>query len=189
MYGGSILFILGTESLVKLLILNTELVTKLLEFAFAAAYAGETLAVVGGKDKLQSLSSGIQNLRAVRLDLCALIGSSKRIHAGSYQSASLGRLNETDTAVADFIGITKEAQRRDLYARLMGSVQDRCSFRNGHRDSVNFHINHFNFICHSCFLPYCLLIALNLQFAMQAPHFTHLAESIAIEASLWPGAM
>jgi hypothetical protein len=30
---------------------------------------------------------------------------------------------------------------------------------------------------------------LNLQFAMQAPHFTHFEASIAIEASLWPGAM
>ena len=64
----------------------------------------------------------------------------------------------------------------------LSGFQNGATLLYGIVNTVDLYSNHIHFVHFP--LSYFLEIALNLQVATQAPHFTHLAESICMEANL-----
>ena len=84
----------------EVLIINSVLPAKLLQFAVPASYAGKAFFIMIRKKQLQGLLSGFDQSWSIGVYLHPFID---RMHAGGYQISGSFHFNHAHTASADFI--------------------------------------------------------------------------------------
>ncbi len=161
---------------------------EVLQLAVAALLALEAVVRVVAEDQLEDSLAGVEGAG----------GGGEHLHAfhhvggaGRGQVAATLHFDHADAAATGFVfeihSVELEiAERRDVDAGHAGSLEDGGAFGDLYRLVIYGEINHINVSLIKCYL---MEIAPNLQLPIQAPHLMHLVLSIAIEASLWPGAM
>ena len=135
-----------------------------------------------GKKELNGHFAGFHNLFGVGFDNHTL---RNRHYAGSNEGTSLFNLNNTDTASADFVSALHVAESGNFDTCQSGGFENCviCGHAKGHAVYCNINIFHYGTL-----LSYFLIIALNLQVPIQAPHLIHLAVSISYAGFFLPGA-
>ena len=141
MRGGVVELVVRVRALVARFVIYAELFAELLQFAAAAAHAGEALAVVRGEDKLQGDFAGIAHLFCICKDLHAFI---HRVNTGGNQASRTLDLHHADPARADFIDILEVTQRRDLDPGIARRFEDRNAVGHTQGHAVDFDIDHFH---------------------------------------------
>ena len=154
--------------------------SELLKFAVCGSYARHTLLLVIGKNKFERDLSGSNYLRSIGEHFHTLFYFYK---ASGLKVFSSGNFYYAHTARTLIGYVLKVAKRGNIYTDSLSGVQNSGAGRNGNGYSVYLQIYHIHDL-----ISYFLLIALNLQLAIQAPHLIHLSVSIFMDASLCPGA-
>ena len=110
-----------------------------LQFAGAAAVAGQAFSVMGGEQQFQRELAGTAALGRVGLDLHAL---ADRIHAGRYESARARGFHNAHTAGTHAVDVLEVAQRGYLHARGLGGLKYGAPFGDGYAYTVDFQVDH-----------------------------------------------
>ena len=139
--GAFVFFVLDVLACEAVFVVNTEVAAELLQFTAAAADAGETFFLVGGKDEFKVGLSGSHNLGAVRSDFHAVryFGN-----AGSHEASCALYFNEAETASADLVDVLEVAEGGNIDFRDSGSVDDLAAGGNFIIAAVNFYSNHIH---------------------------------------------
>ena len=112
-------------------LVDAEIMGQILQFAGAAAAAGQALHPVVGEQQLQGHLPGVPDFLGIGPDLHSLIDG---IHAGGDEALGTLDLHHADPAGADLIEILQITQRGDLDP---GQI---CSLNNG-RTGGGLHFN------------------------------------------------
>jgi hypothetical protein len=134
---GRVVKLIGGLEAFKSMRINSVLKAELLKLAVGGTRAGETVHIVGGKDKLESCLSCGSDLCGVGLNLHT-VGNG--VYAGGNKTASAGSLNNTDTASADFVLFLHIAESGNLHACCAGSLENGGALRHADSYAVNCNI-------------------------------------------------
>jgi hypothetical protein len=134
---GRVVKLVGRLESLECMRIYTVLKAKLLKLAIGRTRAGETVHIVGGKNKLKGSLSCSSNLGGVSLDSHAL---GYGVNAGGNKTASTCSLNNTDTASADLILFLHIAESRNFYTCRTGSLKNSSALGYAYSNTVNSYI-------------------------------------------------